>query len=449
MRQRHIHTHILTALISLTCGILLVVILAFNLSVRSYIRSRVSVQLDTVSQLASEAWQDGMRDRKWMGHFDEHKDRVTGARGNAIVLDENGTLLAVPQADGEVGQELAAYFSAEMLQEGVENQTVSLNSGTYAISVLKDPNDNCNFLVAYVDVTAISAFTRQVNLILLIVVFAAVLLSLLLSRRFARSFAKPVQDLSEFAAEIGGGRTEPRDMQFQDMEFNMLAESMNRMVSELHDAKQKQEIFFQNVSHELRTPLTSIRGNAEGIVCGIMEPNAAGKVILSESDKLGGMVEDLLFLSRMGKVVPGETSEVLDLREILSLCVSEQRAEAEARGLVVHYDMDADPVLFPIREQDAIHLFGNLISNALRYAKSRILLTCRTENGSVLVSVSDDGPGIASEDLPHVFERFYKGQGGKHGIGLSIAKAVTDSYHGSISAENHDGAVFEVRFPLE
>jgi len=161
------------------------------------------------------------------------------------------------------------------------------------------------------------------------------------------------------------------------------------------------------------------------------------------------MVEELLYLSRMGKTVPEGTAEQLDLREVLSLCVSEQRAEAESRKIDFCYAFDEDPVLFPIREQDAQRLFGNLISNALRYAKSSILLTCRREDSSIFISVADDGPGISTEDLPHVFERFYKGAGGRHGIGLSIAQSVTEAYHGSICVRNSDGAVFEVRFPTE
>ena len=103
--------------------------------------------------------------------------------------------------------------------------------------------------------------------------------------------------------------------------------------------------------------------------------------------------------------------------------------------------------MLPIREQDAQRLFGNLLSNAIRYAKSEIRLTCRTENGGVFVSVADDGPGIPAEDLPHIFERFYKGKGGKHGIGLAIAQAVAESCRGTLTAHNDGGAVFELKFP--
>jgi signal transduction histidine kinase len=448
-RQRHIRTHVLLAMITLTCGILLAVVLTFNLSIHSYIRSRVSSQLTSVTENASNAWRGGLHG-KGLGpdQFDGRPDRVTGTRGSAVVLDDSGQILSAMRGDNETSRELAAYFCGRELRGGIENETVTLESGTYAVSVRQDPDESGRYLLAYVDMTSIAAFSRQVNTVLALIVLAAILLSALLSRRFARALSEPVQSLSDFASGIGGGELETRELRFQDVEFNQLADSMNRMVTELRDAKQKQETFFQNVSHELRTPLTSIRGNAEGIVYGIMEPKTAGRVILSESDKLGGMVEELLYLSRIGRSVPTNTAAPLDLREVLSLCVSEQRAEAEKKGIAFRFDFDDDPVTLPIREQDAQQLFGNLLSNAIRYAKNEILLTCRAEEKEIHISVADDGPGVSEEDLPHVFERFYKGAGGRHGIGLSIAQSVAQGYHGAISVRNDSGAVFEVRFPI-
>ena len=447
-RQRHIRTHVLGTMIGLSCGMLLVVILAFNLSVRGYIRARVAAQLDAISQSAAELWHGGMHERRGMELFPSRPDRQTGMRGSAVILDEEGKLLSVLNEEDEVSRELAAYVEGQAPGE-LENRIITLSGGTYAVSCVKDPNQPDKLLLVYVDMTAITAFSRQVNLILLLVVLAAILLSILLSRRFARELTSPVQALSDFADSIGSGSLETREMHFPDVEFDNLAGSMNRMVTELKDARQKQETFFQNVSHELRTPLTSIRGNAEGLVYGLMEPKQAGRVILTESDKLGEMVEELLYLSRMGRSMPTGDASPLDLRELLSLCVSEVRAEAEQKGVHFLYDFDEEPVMLCIREQDAQRLFGNLLSNALRYAEKEIRLSCRREGETVLVSVADDGPGVAEEDLPHVFERFYKGAGGKHGIGLAIARSVAGTYHGELSARNEGGAVFEARFPTK
>ena len=104
-------------------------------------------------------------------------------------------------------------------------------------------------------------------------------------------------------------------------------------------------------------------------------------------------------------------------------------------------------MLLSVREQDAERMIGNLVSNAIRYAEKTVTLRCRNEENAVYLSVEDDGPGVAAEDLPHVFERMYKGKGGKHGIGLAIAEAAAKSCGGEITVRNAGGAVFEVRFP--
>ncbi len=444
-KKRHIKTHMLVSLIGLMCAVLLTVALVFNLSVYGYIRSRVSLQLSTVSQSASEERKDSERLHKDSKRFDEHPDRITGTRGSAILLDSNGNLVSNLHGDDSVANELSEWFSNHM-SEKTENRIISVESGKYAVSAANDPVQDGQTLLTYVDVTSIMAFVRQVNFVLLPIMLAAILLCVLLSRRFTRMFSAPVHSLSEFAEDIGKGSLEPREMSFPDVEFDALADSMNRMVSDLKDSKQKQEVFFQNVSHELRTPLTSIRGNAEGIVYGIMEPQQAAKVILTESDKLGNMVEDILYLSRAGKGRQDGASESTDLREVFSLCVSEQRTQAESKGITVNFDFDDKPVLLNIREQDAQRMLGNLLSNALRYAENKTTLGCRNEENEIYIYVSDDGPGVAEEDLPHIFERMYKGRGGVHGIGLAIAQSVAESCGGKITVKNDNGAVFEARF---
>ena len=446
MRQkRHIQTRILFTFIGLTCAVLFCVALAFNLSVQSIIRTRVSDQLSKVSKSASETRK---RHSPKKGQSpDEFPDRVIGTRGKAILVNSDGTLLEILSGDTAVGSEIAAYFSGQDLSGGINSKIISTESGTYAISSARDPEDENQLLLVYADVTSLMAFTHRLNLVLFIVILIAIFLSILLSRHFARTLSAPVQSLSAFAAAIGSGNLTPEELTFREVEFDELAAAMNRMASELREAKTRQDTFFQNVSHELRTPLTSIRGNAEGIVCGIMEPVPSAKIILTESDRLGGLVDDLLYLSRIGKTVPEGTVEPLDLRETLSLCASEQRAEAQTHNISFEFAFADSPVTAAVREEDARQMCGNLLSNAIRYAKASVRLNCRTEEDAAVITIADDGPGIAEADLPYIFERFYKAEGGKHGIGLAIAKTAAEKYGGSIEAKNQNGAVFTITLP--
>ncbi|MBR5717816.1 MAG: HAMP domain-containing histidine kinase [Clostridia bacterium] len=446
-RKRHLRTRILLTLTGLTCAVLLAVALAFNLSVRGFIRSRVSNQLSSVSESISNE----RHDPKGGKHFDDKPDKITGARPNAALVSESGELIDVLHGDSNAARQIAELFKKGSLKADASYAAVKIESGSYAVSIAADTEQDGTYIVSYIDVTSLTALTTRVNTVLIIVILAAILLSILLSRHFAKSLAEPVQSLSDFARDIGGGDLSPRELDFKEIELSGLADSMNRMARELDASKRRQELFFQNVSHELRTPLTSIRGNAEGIACGVMEPDAAAQVILSETDRLTAMVEEILYISRMDRNVAdtggaGETAEPIDMRELLSLCVSEHRAEAEKRGIRFAFDFDDSAVMFPIKETDGEKLFGNIISNAVRYAKSLIEISCRAEKGTVTATIRDDGAGISENDLPHIFERFYKGEGGKYGIGLAIAKSVANAYHASLEAINDNGAVFTAIF---
>ena len=467
-----IRERVLITLIFLTAAILLMVALTFHLFIRAYVWNRAAAQLDVMLNSVSASHTSdrhenetrGITDEEiWgiispygeigsgispNGHgkrkFDGGQDRMTGVRGNVVSLDENGAILDASSEEWETAKELSAYFSSgHELNGQIRRKAVNLDSGSYIISAVRDPLRESAFLICYVDETAIQAFTGQVNLVLGGIICAALILSVFLSRWISRAFAEPVQRLSAFAEEIGQGDFQRREFQFRDAEFNALAESMNRMADELKEANRKQETFFQNVSHELRTPLTAIRGNAEGIVYGLMDPQTSGHIILAEADRLAGFVEDILYLSRMGRAAPEGSVQPLDLRDVLSLCVSEQRTGK----ISFAFDFDDAPVQMEIRERDARQLFGNLISNAIRYASETVQLSCHKRDGGVWVRVQDDGPGIAPEDLPHIFERFYKGAGGKHGIGLSIVQTVVDTYGGKITVESGGGAAFTVWFP--
>jgi len=112
------------------------------------------------------------------------------------------------------------------------------------------------------------------------------------------------------------------------------------------------------------------------------------------------------------------------------------------------YDFDARPVLHNCDEKYLARAFLNLIENCLRYAKKNIFIRCKYIDDYINISIEDDGEGISKEDLPHIFNRFYKGEGGKHGIGLSIVESIVIKHNGSIEASNSDiGAVFTIKFP--
>ena len=242
-RKWHIRTRLLLTLIGTICAVLLVVALAFNLSIRQYIRLRVSSQLREVSQDASGQMEDVFRTADGR-RFDEHPDRVMGTSGNAVILNSDGSLLFVLHGDEETGANLASWFASQAQPATIPYKIVTIDSGSYAVSVTDDPVTDGQYMLTYVDVTSLMSFTGRINALLLIIILAAVVLSVFLSRIVAGTLARPVQELSDFSHEIGRGDLQQQEFRFHDLEFDDLAGSMNQMVSDLNAARQKQEIFF-------------------------------------------------------------------------------------------------------------------------------------------------------------------------------------------------------------
>jgi signal transduction histidine kinase len=226
--------------------------------------------------------------------------------------------------------------------------------------------------------------------------------------------------------------------------------TLNKAAKQLGIYDSEQKSFFQNVSHELRTPLMSIKCYAEGISVGLMEPKSASNTILQETDRLTEMVSDLLYISKVDNVTSTYKKTKVDLSIIIRRCAEQQSIIAEAKQLRLSFNSLESDVYFDCVEELIIRAVNNLISNAIRYASSEIILSCHKKNNQIIIRVSDDGPGIETENLLRIFERFYKGSGGNHGIGLSLVKSIVEQHNGNVRAENSKkgGAVFTIVLPL-
>ncbi|CZS02230.1 TPA: HAMP domain-containing sensor histidine kinase [Clostridioides difficile] len=249
--------------------------------------------------------------------------------------------------------------------------------------------------------------------------------------------------------KMGQGDFKRTYFDFSDKELVELSTVMNKSAEYLDKYDNEQKIFFQNASHELRTPLMSIKGYAEAIKYNVIDSKHASDIILEESDRLSDMVEDLLYISKIDNITKDFELVECDLREVLSNCGARQNVRAINKGIKFIYEFDEEMVLFECDEKNISKAFMNLIENALRYAKSEIKIVCKYNQKNIVVIIEDDGIGIKKEDLPHVFERFYKGVGGNHGIGLSIVKSIVNKHGGRIYVENgKKGAKFTILFKL-
>ena len=214
------------------------------------------------------------------------------------------------------------------------------------------------------------------------------------------------------------------------------------MGKKIETDQNRQKQFFENASHELKTPLMSIQGYAEGLQAGIItEPEKATKVILNETDKMTGLVNDILSISRLESGAYKLKKEPVFMQEFLSECLTSMEASIYEKRLRVSFDVapyaiEADRTQF----EKAVR---NILSNAIRYARTEIRIWF---DGKKLI-IWDDGTPISEESLKYLFERFYTGQNGNTGIGMSLTKEIVEQHGWKIKAENTAaGAQFVITF---
>ena len=221
-----------------------------------------------------------------------------------------------------------------------------------------------------------------------------------------------------------------------------------RFGRDIEKEAERQQTFFQNASHELKTPLMAIQGYAEGIQAGVMDAGGAAEVILEESDRMTELVEELLDISKIDMGRQQLALSEMDVRELLYDSIRAVEPAA-AGGIAIVPDFPEEPVMVSCDDTRLRRAVTNILSNGVRYARSELRLTCRADKRHVTIRIQDDGDGIAEEDLPHIFDRFYMGRSGKSGIGLALTKEIVHLHRGTIRAYNGDsGAVFEISIPV-
>ena len=284
-----------------------------------------------------------------------------------------------------------------------------------------------------------------------------ILFALLLAALISRTIAQPLQRLARAATDVAGGDYSVNVPVSGPAEVRTLAESFNRMTSEVLAANTAQRDFLGNVSHDLKTPLTSIQGYAQAIIDGAAdEPEAAAQTIFEEASRLNRMVVELTDLERLQAGKLSMKNDLLRMERLSEGVVQSLFVVAEQKNL--RLESSAQPAPLVIGDGDRLaQVLVNLISNALKFTPPGGAVHVATEAApdGVVVSIQDDGIGIPPEDLGRVFERFYqvdKARGPQRGtgLGLAIAKEIVEAHGGRVTVESRgrgQGTVFRVWLP--
>lgn len=450
-----------TLSVILSIIILIVVILIFSVS--SLLKSQVEQDLHTASNelttvfsgfKAGDPTDFTTSARDYVENFDKKEQMgvmVLNTSGR-VVLTSTGF---IPSED----EKLTDFEDAKNSPNGYAFWNGKLLSGERAMSetrIIRDENNNVIGALRYI-VSMEPAHSRLLffSFIIIAVGLAVIAMVVLSGLAFIRSIVKPIRRLSDAAAQIAQGdfsASEKIEHKYND-EIGDLCDAVSDMAKDLQTTEQMKNDFISRVSHELRTPLTAIKGWAETMQLserGTLDRKTFDRgmgVIIKESSRLTGIVEELLDFGRLqsGRMVL--MKEKIDILAEFDETVYMLKERAVEDGIHLLYD-DTDVVLPPVYgDRNRLkQVFINILDNALKYTPkggvvaAQVLYT-KAEPDVIKIVVTDSGCGIPADDLPRVKEKFYKANQtvGGSGIGLAVADEIMNLHNGRLDIESGEG----------
>lgn len=312
-------------------------------------------------------------------------------------------------------------------------------------------NSNGEVLGAYRYIVSLSEVNRYRNmLIFAVVIFGVALLALITvsGHFFINSIVTPLTEITSTARKIAAGHLEERvEIKTRKDEIGELSDAINYMAGELSKSENMKNDFISSVSHELRTPLTAIKGWGETAKLSIGQDDSVVEkgmdVILKESERLSGLVEELLDFSRMQSGRLTFNAEEIDIGKIVEDVFLIYAELASQQQIELTYIKPEEETLVMADKDRIKQVFVNVVDNAIKYSQKggQVLISTELEENCVRIIISDTGVGIAAEDIEHVKEKFYKANKVVRGsgIGLAVADEIIKQHNGLLFLESTEG----------
>jgi len=388
-----------------------------------------------------------------------------------VVLSANGQVIADTDSSSNLKGQIIPFVPRRPLRRPyVRRRHINGQDLFFVLLPLAPPTraiapDQPRFVVLVVPAADLVGTWLELAPSLLLALALALVVCVAAGGILSRAITRPLEEMTRASQSIAAGDYEQEISLTGNDEVGRLADAFNHMAREVHRARKTQRDFLANVSHDLKTPLTSIQGFSQALLDGSAaspeDQKQAARIISQESKRMTRLVSELLELSRLESGQVTFKKNRLDVRDVLQHCAEKFRLHAEQGRVALQVETPTTelPIIGDADRLDQV--LTNLVDNALRYtpAEGTVRLSGKREQldqkgNWVVIQVSDTGEGISPEDLPHVFERFYRvdrarTKGGGTGLGLAITREIVQTMGGYIAAQSElqRGTTFTVRLP--
>lgn len=391
-----------------------------------------------------------------MGQFSKEKFYIVDVQGNTIAQSN------IPRISKKVSnQEITDLADGKVVKKIVSN---SESKDRFLVSGHPIIQRNTFLGAVYVlsSIEEIKPAIQEVRNMILLSGIGAFFLALSLTWVISRKFSIPLIQMENTTRQIAKGKLDSKVKVMSRDEIGSLAQAINDLALDLDRYQETRKELFSNISHELRTPITSLKGYTRMLKEKGYETEEEKNQILDfigqESERMDRLIEDVFDLSKMEVGKANLQLEWIDLTEIIEHVVRKTAWKAEEKGLKIKMEVPLDLPLFYGDGLRMEQILINLLENAIMYTeKGVITLRATTDQHQLLISIEDTGIGIPEEELPHIFERFYrveKSRSRKHGgtgLGLAIVKQLVELQGGAIQvfSQTGKGTRFELVFPID
>ncbi len=381
-----------------------------------------------------------------------------------MVLNAEGKVMAATAGNNSVSVRQEFYQEAlrgnKVRHVGTLGGVFKLTTLTVGVPIQIEDAEPFGCVLVSLSFPEIHQLRSGIIQIFLTAVSVIFIIALVIIYAMSVRITRPLKALNSASKAIADGHFERRVEVTEQNELGELADSFNKMANSLENLEDMRRSFIANVSHDLRTPMTTITGFVGGILDGTIPPEKHPQylnIVLDETKRLSRLVTDLLDLSKMEQGSFHLELRELDINELIRLCVIKQEKRITEKNIQLTISFESGGQRVMADKDSILRVLTNLLDNAIKFTNEGGFIDIRTgmtDKNKVFISIQNSGIGIDKDDLPHVFDRFYKTDKSRSldkngtGLGLYIVKNIIKSYGETIWAESEPEVFTRFNFTL-